>query len=91
MSEFNSIESAKEAYYQGNKDVILIRVRDYYKMIKQDKESKQEINTETYLKKKKRKKREYGKKQISYMSEEKKQKEYQKNYHEAKKSQYNNQ
>ena len=52
MSEFNSIESAKEAYYQGNKDVILIRVRDYYKMIKQDKESKQEINTETYLKKK---------------------------------------
>ena len=46
---------------------------------------------ETYLKKKKLK-REYGKNRYLNMSEEKKQrlKEYQKNYREAKKSQYNN-
>ena len=63
------------------------------KMIKKDWESKQEINTEIYLKKKKNEKREYGKKRYHNMSEEKKQKlkEYQKNYREAKKSQSNNQ
>ena len=46
----------------------------------------QEINTETYLKKKKNKKREYGKNRYLNMSEEKKKrlKEYQKNYREAK-------
>ena len=46
----------------------------------------------TYLKKKKNKKREYGRKRYN-MSKEKKQrlKEYQKNYFEAKKSQSNNQ
>ena len=62
-------------------------------MIKKDQESKQEINTETYLKKKgKHKEREHGKNRHRDMSEEKKQrlKEYQKNYREAKKSQYNN-
>ena len=50
----------------------------------------QEINTETYPKKKKQK-REYGKNRYCNMSEEKKQrwKEYQKNYYVAKKSQYN--
>ena len=50
----------------------------------------QEINTETYPKKKKQK-REYGKNRYCNMSEEKKQrwKEYQKNYCVAKKSQYN--
>ena len=62
------------------------------KMIKRDEESKLEINIETYLKKKKIKKREYGKSRYHNMSEEKKQrmKEYPKNYREAKKSQYNN-
>ena len=60
------------------------------KLIKRDKEIKQEINTETYLKKKKR--REYGKNRYHNMPEEKKQrlKEYQKNYCAAKMSQYNN-
>ena len=50
-----------------------------------------EINIETYLEKKKNK-RKYGKNRYHNMSEEKKQrlKEYQKNYREAKKSQYNN-
>ena len=61
------------------------------KTIKRNQETKQEINTETYLKKKK--KREYGKNIYHNMSEEKKQrlKEYQKNYRETKKSQCNNQ
>ena len=50
------------------------------------------MNIETYLKKKKNKKREYGKNRYLNMSEEKKKrlKEYQKNYREAKKSKYNN-
>ena len=63
------------------------------KMIKKDWERKQEINTEIYLKKKKKEKREYGKNRYHNMSEEKKQKlkEYQKNYREVKKSQSNNQ
>ena len=38
-------------------------------MIKRDLEKKQEMNTETYLKKKKVKKREYGKKRYHNMSE----------------------
>ena len=37
------------------KNVILNRANDYYKMIKKYLESKQEINTETYMKKKKKK------------------------------------
>ena len=47
-----------------------------------------EINIETYPKKKKNKKREYGKNRYHNISEEKKQrlKEYQKNYREAKNS-----
>ena len=54
------------------------------KMIKRD---KQEISTETYLKKTKTKKREYGKNRYRNMSQEKKKRleEYQKNYCEAKK------
>ena len=52
----------------------------------------QEINTEIYLKKKIIKKREYGRNGY-HISEEKKQKlrEYQKNYHEAKKYQFSGQ
>ena len=55
MSECNSVELT---YYQRNRDVILNRVKDYYE---NDKESKQEINTETYLKKKNQKKRTWKK------------------------------
>ena len=60
------------------------------KMIKRDYGYKQEINTETYLKKKE--KREYVKNRYHNMSEEEKKRlnEYQKNYRKAKKSQYNN-
>ena len=61
-------------------------------MIKRHYKSKQEVNTETYLKKKKNLKRQYGRNRYRDMSEEKKQRlnEYQKNYREAKMSQYNN-
>ena len=60
------------------------------KTIKKDWESLQKINIETYLKKVRIKKKEYGKNRYHNMSEEKKQrlKEYQKNYRKAKKSQY---
>ena len=44
------------------------------KMLKKNKESKQEINTELYLKNKKNENREYGRSRY-HMSEEKKQKE----------------
>ena len=87
MSERNSIE---ETYYQKNKDVILNRAKDYYE---NDKESlrEQEINTEIYLKKKKIK-RENMENRYHNMCEENKQrlKECQKNYREAKKSQFSN-
>ena len=56
------------------------------KMIKRDQGRKQEINTETYLKKKKIKKENMKKNIYRNMSEEenKRLKEYQKNYREAK-------
>ena len=73
-------ESADLTYYQRNQDVILNRAKDYYE---NDKESKQEINTETYLKKKIIKRENMEKN----MSEEKKN---QKNYLETKKSKNNN-
>ena len=57
------------------------------KMIKKDLGGKQEINTETYLKKKKNKNGEYGKNRYRNMPEEKKQrlKEYQKKLSRGKK------
>ena len=62
------------------------------KMIKRDLENRPEINIETDLKKKKIKKENMEKNRYLNMSEEKKKrlKEYQKNYREAKKSQYHN-
>ena len=52
-------ESADLTYYQRNQDVILNRGKDYYENdIEQ--ESKQGINTETYLKKKKTKRENMG-------------------------------
>ena len=61
-------------------------------IIKKDWEIRQKINIETYLKKKKNKNREYRKNRYHSISEEKKQnlKEYQNNYDESKKYQYNN-
>ena len=78
-------------YYQKNRNVILNRVKDYYK---NDKEKLREQARYKYRKlseEDKNKKREYGKNRYHTMSEEKKQKlkEYHKKYREAKKSQYN--
>ena len=73
-------------YYQRNRDVALNKAKEYYKIIMKEK-SKQEINIETYLKRIRMKKREYGKNRYHNMSEEKKQKlkEYQRKYRKAKK------
>ena len=57
MSGCNSVQSANLTYYQRNRDVILNRAKDYYE---NDKGGKQEINTETYLKKKKIKRENMG-------------------------------
>ena len=61
-------------------------------MIKRDKENKLQINYRNLSEEEKNKKMKYGKKRYLNMPEEKKKrlKEYQKNYCEAKKSQYNN-
>ena len=85
-------ESASLTYYQTNRDVILNRAEDYYE---NDKKRLREQGRDEYRnlsEEEKTKKREYGKKRYLNMSEEKKEilKEYQKNYPEAKKSQYNN-
>ena len=53
------------------KDVVLSKAKDYYKNNKDRVRKKPGINTETYLKKKKNKKREYGKNRYHKMSEEK--------------------
>ena len=92
MSECNSIESTDITHYQKNRDVILNRAKNYYENDKERLRGQTKINTETYLKNKKNKKKiEYGRNRYNNMSEEKKQKLklYQKNYPEAKKSQYN--
>ena len=77
--------------YQKNRDVILNRAKYYYE---NDKEKLREKARDKYrnLSEEKSKKREYGKNRYLNMSKEKKKrlKEYQKNYREAKKSQYNN-
>ena len=59
-------------------------------MVWKDSESKQEINTEIYLKKKKTKRQNMEETWYHNMSEENKQrlKEYQKNYHEVKKKNF---
>ena len=63
MSECDSVEcnSVDLTYYQRNRYVILNRAKDCYENDKERLRSKQEINTETYLKNKKNKEREYGK------------------------------
>ena len=53
--------------------MILNREKYYYENDKKDSESKQEINTETYLKKKKNEKWKYGRNRYHNMPEEKKQ------------------
>ena len=71
-----------------NREVILIRTKDYYEI---DKESLREQERDKYInlsEQEKNKKREYGKNRCRNMSEEKKKrlKEYQKSYREARRS-----
>ena len=70
------LNTAKD-YYENNKERLRDQAKDKYRNLSEED---------------KKKKREYGKIRYHKMSEEKKQKpkEYQKNYREAKKSQYNN-
>ena len=83
-------ESTYLTYYQRNRDVILNRAKNYYENDK--KKLRQQARDKYLSEEEKNKKREYGRNRYRNMSEEKKQrlKEYQKNYREAKKSQYNN-
>ena len=70
--------------------MILSRAKDCYKNDKKILREQARYNYRNLSKEDKNKKREYGRKRCHNMSEEKKQrlKEYQKNYREAKKSQY---
>ena len=93
MRECNSVQcnSADLTYYQRNRDVILNRAKYY---CENDKKRLREQARDKYRnlsKEDKNKEREYGKNRYHNMSEGKKQrlKESQKNYGEAKKSQYN--
>ena len=82
-------ESTYLTYFQRNWDVILNKAKDY----ENDKERlrEQARDKSKNLPEEKNKKTEYGKNRYLNMSEEKKKrlKEYQKNYREVKKSQYN--
>ena len=85
-------ECADLTYYQKNRDVMQNRAKYYYE---NDKERLREQEGDKYRdlsEEEENKKREYGKKQIpQYVwRKEAKTKEYQKNYREAKKSQYHN-
>ena len=64
-------------YYENNKERLRVQARDKYRNLSEEEKNK---------------KIKYGKNRCCNMSEEKKQrlKEHQKNYREAKKSQYNN-
>ena len=70
------LNTAKD-YYENDKKRLREQARDKYRNLSEEEKNK---------------KREYGKSRYCNMSEEKKHrlKEYQKNYREARKSQYNN-
>ena len=88
----NMSECADSTYYQRNRYVILNRAKNYYKNDKERLREQARGKYRNLSKEEKNKKREYGRNKYHNMSEEKKQnlKEYQKDYHEATKSQYNN-
>ena len=77
-------------YYQRNRNVILNRVKDYYKSDKKRLKEQARDKYRSLSEKDKNKKREYGRNRHHNMSKEKKQKlkEYQKSYRETEKSQY---
>ena len=92
MSECNSIEIANLTYYQRNQDVIPHRVKGYYKNDNKRLRGQARDKYRNLTEEEKNTKREYGRNRYRNMPEEKKQKlkTYQKNYREAKESQYNN-
>ena len=65
-------ESTDLTYYQKNINVIRNRAKDYYKYNKERLMIQAREITETYLKKNKIKRREYGKNRYRNMSEEQK-------------------
>ena len=84
-------ESVYLTYYQKNREVMLNRGKDYYENDNERLRVQARDKYRNLSEEEKNKKREYGKNRYPNMSEEKKRlKEYQKNYREAKKSQYNN-
>ena len=85
-------ENTNLTYYQKNRDVILNRAKDYYENDKERLREQARDKYRTLSEEEKNKKREYGKIDISICLKKRKKtkKEYQKNYREAKKSQYNN-
>ena len=86
-------ESVEETYYQGNRNVILNRAKDYDENDKERLRKQARDKYKNLSEEKKNKKREYGRNRNCNMSEGKKQrlKKYQKNCSEAKKFQSNNQ
>ena len=77
-------------YYHRNRDVIPNRAKDYYENDKKRLKEQERDKYRNLSEEDKNKKREYRRSRYHNISEEKKQrlKEYQKNYREAKKSQY---
>ena len=82
-------ENTNLTYYQKHWDVVLNKVKDYYKNNKERLREQARDKYRNLSEEEKNKKREYGKNRYRNMPEEKKQrlKEYQKNYRKAKKSQ----
>ena len=89
MSEGNSVELT---YNQRRRGVILNTAKHYYEKDKERLRKQAKDKYKHLSEEEKNKKREYGENRYHNMSEGKKQqlKEYQRNYREAKKSQYNN-
>ena len=78
-------------YYQKTREVILNRAKDYFDNDKERLREQVRDKYRNFFEEEKNKKREYGKNRYRNMFEEKKRlKEYQKSYHKARKSQYNN-
>ena len=86
------IESAYLTYYPKNWDVILNRTKDYYgnykeRLRQQTREKYRNLSENKKIKKEKMEKIDIS---ICLKKRNKRPQEYQKNYHEVKKPQYNN-
>ena len=83
-------ENTNLTYYQQNRDVTLNRAKDYYENNEERLRLQARDKYRNLYEEEKNKKREHGINRRRNMSEEEKKrlKEYQKNYREAKKSQY---